>query len=41
MVWRAEAGLESVIQAAGRCNREGHAEMGVVCVFEPIEGLLF
>ena len=35
VVWRAEAGLESIIQAAGRCNREGHAEMGDVFVFKP------
>ena len=34
-VWRAEAGLESIIQAAGRCNREGRAEMGDVFVFKP------
>ena len=35
VVWRAEAGLESIIQAAGRCNREGHEEMGDVFVFKP------
>ena len=34
-VWRAEAGLESIIQAAGRCNREGRAETGDVFVFKP------
>ena len=34
-VWRAEAGLESIIQAAGRCNREGQARTGQVFVFEP------
>lgn len=34
-VFRAETGLESVIQAAGRCNREGRSEMGNVYVFEP------
>ena len=34
-VWRAEAGLESIIQAAGRCNREGEAETGDVFVFRP------
>ena len=34
-VWRAEAGLESIIQAAGRCNREGRVEMGDVFVFKP------
>ena len=38
VVWRAEAGLESIIQAAGRCNREGRSESGDVLVFEPAEG---
>ena len=38
VVWRAEAGLESIIQAAGRCNREGRAPKGDVFVFEPAEG---
>ena len=35
VVWRAAAGLESVVQAAGRCNREGRVETGDVFVFEP------
>ena len=35
VVWRAAAGLESVIQAAGRCNREGRRVTGEVWVFEP------
>ena len=38
VVWRAAAGLESIIQAAGRCNREGHAPVGDVYVFEPAAG---
>ena len=38
VVWRAEAGLESIIQAAGRCNREGKASIGNVFVFKPAEG---
>ena len=38
IVWRAEAGLESIIQAAGRCNREGRAAIGDVFVFEPAGG---
>ena len=38
VVWRAEAGLESIIQAAGRCNREGRAVRGNVFVFEPAAG---
>ena len=38
VVWRAEAGLESIIQAAGRCNREGKAAVGDVFVFEPEPG---
>ena len=37
VVWRAEAGLESIVQAAGRCNREGRAPVGNVFVFEPAE----
>ena len=38
-VWREEAGLESIIQAAGRCNREGRATSGDVFVFRfPAEG---
>ena len=37
VVWRAEAGLESIVQAAGRCNREGRAPVGDVLVFEPAE----
>ncbi|MBP5855918.1 CRISPR-associated endonuclease Cas3'' [Marivibrio halodurans] len=34
-VWRAEAGLEQVVQAAGRCNREGKRAAGdsIVTVF--------
>ena len=39
IVWREEAGLESIIQAAGRCNREGRAASGDVFVFRfPAEG---
>ena len=37
VVMRAMAPLDSIIQAAGRCNREGHLEQGHVIVFEPIE----
>lgn len=32
-VWRAETGLDGVIQAAGRCNREGKSRSGNVTVF--------
>jgi CRISPR-associated endonuclease/helicase Cas3 len=34
-VWRAMTGLDSIAQAAGRCNREGSRDDGVVHVFRP------
>ncbi|MDV2481639.1 CRISPR-associated helicase Cas3' [Methanoculleus sp. Wushi-C6] len=37
IVYRATAGIDSVAQAAGRCNREGKAERGEVYVFRSTE----
>jgi CRISPR-associated endonuclease/helicase Cas3 len=39
VVYRAEAGIDSIAQAAGRCNREGRQELGRVYVFRPEGGL--
>jgi len=36
-VWRAVAGLDSIAQAAGRCNREGRLQVGRVVVFAPAD----
>lgn len=37
VVYRAIAGIDSVAQAAGRCNREGKAERGEVYIFQSTE----
>ena len=36
-VYRAMAGIDSIAQAAGRCNREGKAPVGDVHVFKSVE----
>ncbi len=35
LVYRSMAGIDSIVQAAGRCNRENKLDVGVVNVFEP------
>jgi CRISPR-associated endonuclease/helicase Cas3 len=44
VVYRAEAGFDSIAQAAGRCNREGLLDLGLTYLFEgeekPPAGLL-
>jgi CRISPR-associated endonuclease/helicase Cas3 len=37
VVYRAEAGFDSIAQAAGRCNREGMLPLGITYVFEAEE----
>lgn len=40
VVYRAQAGIDSIAQAAGRCNREGRLEMGKLYVFEPTQAVI-
>lgn len=37
IVYRAMAGIDSIVQSAGRCNREGRTKTGLVHVFEAEE----
>jgi len=35
VVYRSMAGIDSIVQAGGRCNREGKLEIGIINIFEP------
>lgn len=41
IVFRALSGIDSIAQAAGRCNREGRQQSGTVFVFEPTDVRLY
>ncbi len=40
VVWRAMGPLDSIVQVAGRCNREGAPDRGTVHVFTPVDNRL-